>query len=975
MRPVVRSRLVSALECGQVRLEAMASIVTRAGKGAALTFSEVDANFSNLNQDILARYTKTESDARYPQGVTQTENVFTGNGSQATFTLSQTPPTRESLLVTVDGVVQPVSEYSLSGTALTLSEAPASGAKIRVLMLGVAGPVQSASTLNFAQAGTGAIARTIESKMRDVVSVKDFGAVGDVVANDTAAIQAAIDYAESLVSGDPAYSQAGALVWIPRGKYLINNQLTIKQSGVSLWGEGPGSTAIIATNSSANIIIIQSATAFNGTYLRDNSIKDIWLGGFGAANPGTGAGIYADLTAGTIIENVVVIGKRRGVVLAGSNQGCIVSRCKFAAGNTLTTFTAGSAAIALVQREVASTVPNALQDSGNNLWYVEPNSVHIDNCESQLNVNYDNSVLIESCDGVYISDSYLGFSGGACIAHTAVHTLSGAASVNVVNCFLDTSGPVSGVKISRNSGKAPYSGGWRFANCVISGFGNASATSLVSVESGFAGGGFDDLAFAGCSIANCAGDSLLLNDCNKVRITGCTFAGATTSSISLTNCEQAVITGNTIKDGLDGIKTAGTCAGLVISSNSFDSITNSPISLLDGSTDNVITSNIETSTPQSNTIASAATIDLPAIHDYFVVTGTTNIATINTSATPYRSRWNGRTITLEFLDVLTVEHNAGNIRLANLINITTAARSVLTLRYNHANGVWVQTGWQWANTLTAGNFVPTSAVTPTNGMFLTAANTLAWSTNSLQRARISSAGYFMAANDAGFVGLDAHQLITDGETNIAAFIAGSHASYSGPLLVSRAARSANSAYRFLQAQSSNGSDTEFVLRGDGEAFADGSWTGGGADYAEYFEWSDGNPSDEDRRGIAVVLDGDKIRPALADEEPIGAISGNPSVVGDAAWNKWSGKYLRDDYGSYVWEDYEVEDEGGNSVTQQRRKLNPVYKPEEAYVPRRDRPEWGCVGLMGKLRLRKGQPVSPAWIKMRDISDTVEEWLI
>ncbi len=203
----------------------------------------------------------------------------------------------------------------------------------------------------------------------------------------------------------------------------------------------------------------------------------------------------------------------------------------------------------------------------------------------------------------------------------------------------------------------------------------------------------------------------------------------------------------------------------------------------------------------------------------------------------------------------------------------------------------------------------------------------------------------------------------------------SNASYTGSQRYGNVVRSANSAYSFFYTYSGNYSDVEFNLRGDGTGLCDGSWTGGGADYAEYFEWSDGNPDEEDRRGISVVLDGDQIRPAEAGEDPIGVISGNPSVVGDAAWNKWNGKYLRDDYGTYIQEDYEVEDEDGNTVIQQRRKLNPAYDPDQEYTSREDRPEWDCVGLMGKLRIRKGQPTGSRWIKMRDISDSVEEWLV
>ena len=53
----------------------------------------------------------------------------------------------------------------------------------------------SAAQISFLQAGAGAVVRTAQSKMRDTVSVKDFGAVGDGVADDYAAAQAAVDYA------------------------------------------------------------------------------------------------------------------------------------------------------------------------------------------------------------------------------------------------------------------------------------------------------------------------------------------------------------------------------------------------------------------------------------------------------------------------------------------------------------------------------------------------------------------------------------------------------------------------------------------------------------------------------------------------------------------------------------------------------------------------------------------------------------
>ena len=244
-----------------------------------------------------------------------------------------------------------------------------------------------------------------------------------------------------------------------------------------------------------------------------------------------------------------------------------------------------------------------------------------------------------------------------------------------------------------------------------------------------------------------------------------------------------------------------------------------------------------------------------------------------------------------------------------------------------------------------------------------------------ERMRIDSAGRVLMADDGSYYSSGQTLSVSSSNNGSVQVMRNTNASFSNSLIFGYTSRSNNSAFQFTKFASSAGSDTEFVLRGDGYGYADGSWNGGGADYAEYFEWSDGNTSAEDRRGISVVLVDDKIREAVAGEEPIGVISGNPSVVGDTDIDRWKYKYLRDDYGSYLWEDYEVEDEDGNTVVQQRRQINPAWNSENEYVSREDRPEWDTVGLMGKLRIRKGQVTGTRWVKMRDVSDTVEEWLL
>jgi len=83
------------------------------------------------------------------------------------------------------------------------------------------------------------------------------------------------------------------------------------------------------------------------------------------------------------------------------------------------------------------------------------------------------------------------------------------------------------------------------------------------------------------------------------------------------------------------------------------------------------------------------------------------------------------------------------------------------------------------------------------------------------------------------------------------------------------------------------------------------------------------------------------------------------------------------------EEINVFDEDGQPVlvgsgkfeTKNRPKLNPKYNESKKYISRENRPEWNCVGLLGQIPLRKGQPVAPSWIKIKDISKKVELWLV
>ena len=136
----------------------------------------------------------------------------------------------------------------------------------------------------------------------------------------------------------------------------------------------------------------------------------------------------------------------------------------------------------------------------------------------------------------------------------------------------------------------------------------------------------------------------------------------------------------------------------------------------------------------------------------------------------------------------------------------------------------------------------------------------------------------------------------------------------------------------------------------------------GADYAEYFEWKDGNPNNEDRVGYIVTLDGDKIVKANTGDDILGICSGTAMVLGDSAeWN-WSKRYLTDDFGRIIYEDRiehheAIYNDDGELIKEawdeevHAPKQNPDYDTTKTYVKRADRPEWQIVGMMGKLYVR------------------------
>jgi hypothetical protein len=260
-------------------------------------------------------------------------------------------------------------------------------------------------------------------------------------------------------------------------------------------------------------------------------------------------------------------------------------------------------------------------------------------------------------------------------------------------------------------------------------------------------------------------------------------------------------------------------------------------------------------------------------------------------------------------------------------------------------------------------------------------------TNQLERARITSGGNFLLANNTQFYGMN---------------------EYTNKRFMNFSYPSTGGQFGF------NNDCTEFGTPGNGSGLVQmritqggnvgcrGAFSGGQTlnDYAEYFEWSDGNLSNEDRIGVTVVLDEGKVRPSTDTDSAqaiIGVVSGTAGVVLGSSPFEWAGKYEKDEFGrikTYQETWIHWTDEAGPHNYKEGEVPEGVVVPEYAerrvytkevvsssynesatYTSREHRPEWACIGLTGQVHVKRGQVVGDRWIKMKSVSENVDLWFI
>lgn len=234
------------------------------------------------------------------------DNVFVAGidftpGMTTQLTLSANPGSLSNLWVFFDSLFQADPTLSLIGTNTLGFDAPIPvGVSVVTIKIGsttsigtpgqgtvtddsvAANAAISATKLSFLQAGAGAVRRTVQSKLRDIVHIDDFGGKADgTTLNDQAFLNAIASMRTNprvIDQGDAAHTMvtcytSGKII-LGRGVYRVSAEILNITQDQGLTFEGQGSRGASGSNYGATVLMVNGSTGAYGLRIFGNGARN-----------------------------------------------------------------------------------------------------------------------------------------------------------------------------------------------------------------------------------------------------------------------------------------------------------------------------------------------------------------------------------------------------------------------------------------------------------------------------------------------------------------------------------------------------------------------------------------------------------------------------------------------------------------------------------------------------------------------------
>lgn len=523
----------------------------------------------------------------------------------------------------------------------------------------------------------------------------------------TAAIQAAVDYVGSFAPLALNKAAGGGVVWFPAGLYTINDVIRIRNHCVVVDGPASNVALVRQTNPLANGFEFAAANTFNtgNTNPINSRLDNVGIRNIGVYCDGTNQTNAMTFTpvvmrrALGFIENCYFRGYHTGVLLSGVAEGTKVNGNYFSSerGGNVTAPLTGDAHIKVALEPVS--VDDALaQAGGGGNYYDRSVGIYMANNQTKDPAGkyaVTDALFVEAVDGLYLSNNHFGFGARSQLCFDAPRASIGTLNVIADGLFLD-------------GGTAIATGSSQYSILALDTYGagaplnDVQLTNVRSNVGSEVGYLLNRPALDGFKINVFSMNNINLADANQTGVQIKTGKNITLAHGLIGSCpgsfyvlidNTGVVSNVTLDDinasdadargaANEGIRVNLAFSGLKVTNCDMRDCNLLPMVIKGGTGSSTDFKVDPVMSSAEGVIASASSISLPAWTDTCRVTGTTNISNILSTAVS-QGAWNKRRVTLIFEGILTVQ-SAGNMGLRS--NFTTAVGSSLTFTY--INGAW-----------------------------------------------------------------------------------------------------------------------------------------------------------------------------------------------------------------------------------------------------------------------------------------------